>query len=300
MRSKQLETISIIGAGTMGAQIALLCAAHNYQVWLFSRSEQTLQRATQGHAKRLATLQQMTVEEKTALLERIRLTTDLYQAANQADLLIENAPEDLSLKRELFAQFDRLCPAQTILATNSSSLRASAIEDVTRRPERVLNLHFVTPVWDGSCVELMRGSRTSDETIEQARGFARSLGLIPLLVQKESTGFIFGRIWRAVKKESLNVVEEGVATHEDVDRAWMSLTKMPIGPFGLMDSIGLDVVRDVEMEYYRLSGNEADLPPRVLLDKIEQGELGLKTGKGFYSYPQPAFQNPGWLRGEEE
>jgi 3-hydroxybutyryl-CoA dehydrogenase len=300
MRSRRLETISIIGAGTMGTQIALLCAAHGYRVWLFSRSEQTLQRATQGHAKQLSTLQQLTDEEKSVLLERIRLTTDLRQAAEHADLLIENAPEDLSLKRELFAQFDRLCPVQTILATNSSSLRASALEDVTRQPERVLNLHFVTPVWDGSCVELMRGTRTSDETIEQARSFARSLGLIPLLVQKESTGFLLGRIWRAVKKESLNVVEEGVTTHEDVDRAWMSITKMPIGPFGLMDSIGLDVVRDVEMEYYHLSGNEADLPPRVLLDKIERGELGLKTGKGFYSYPHPVFQNPGWLKGEEE
>ena len=236
----------------MGAQIALLCAVHGYQVWLFSRSEQTLQRAIQGHTQQLLNLlhhQRITAEEQATIFERIHLTTDLHKACERADLVAENSPEDLSLKRELFAQLDRICPAHTILTTNSSSLHASAIESVTGRPERIMNLHFITPVWDGSCVELMRGTHTSDETIEHIRLFARSLGLIPLLVQKESTGFILGRIWRALKKESLNVVNEGIATHEDVDRAWMSVTKMPIGPFGLMDNIGLDVVRDVEMEY---------------------------------------------------
>lgn len=284
----------------MGAQIALLCAVHGYQVWLFSRSEQTLQRATQGHAQQLLNHQRITAEEQVAILERIHLTTDLHKACERADLVAENIPEDLSLKRELFTQLDHICPSYTILTTNSSSLHASAIENATGCPERVMNLHFITPVWDGSCVELMRGIRTADETVENVRRFAHSLGLIPLLVQKESTGFLLGRIWRALKKESLNVVDEGIATHEDVDRAWMSATKMLIGPFGLMDSIGLDVVRDVEMEYYRQSCNKADAPPRILLDKIEQGDLGVKTGKGFYSYPHPAFQQPGWLMGDEE
>jgi 3-hydroxybutyryl-CoA dehydrogenase len=287
----------------MGAQIALLCAVHGYQVWLFIRSEQTLQRATQSHTQQLLNLlhlQHITDAEQVTILERIHLTTDLHKACEGADLVAENAPEHLPLKRELFAQLDHICPAHTILTTNSSSLHASAIENVTGRPERVMNLHFITPVWDDTCVELMRGTRTSDETIKHVRRFARSLGLIPLLVQKESTGFLLGRIWRALKKESLNVVDEGIATHEDVDRAWISVTKMPIGPFGLMDSIGLDVVRDIEMEYYRQSCNQADTPPKVLLDKIARGELGVKTGKGFYSYPHPAYQRPEWLMGDEK
>lgn len=102
------------------------------------------------------------------------------------------------------------------------------------------------------------------------------------------------------EKEALDVVEEGVASHEDVDRAWMIVTGMPIGPFGLMDSIGLDVIRDVETAYYHESGNIADLPPKILLDRIERGELGIKSGRGFYSYPNPAFQAPGWLNGNED
>ena len=124
--------------------------------------------------------------------------------------------------------------------------------------------------------------------------------LTPLLVHKESTGFLFNRVWRAIKKECLHLVDDGVASYEDVDRAWIIAFGTPTGPFGLMDMIGLDVVRDIEMVYYRESGDVSDAPPQLLLDKIARGELGLKTGTGFYSYPHPAFQTPGWLKGNED
>jgi 3-hydroxybutyryl-CoA dehydrogenase len=114
------------------------------------------------------------------------------------------------------------------------------------------------------------------------------------------TGFIFNRVWRAIKKECLHLVDDGVATHEDVDRAWMIATGGRAGPFGMMDMVGLDVVRDIEMVYYRESGDELDAPPRLLLDKIERGELGIKTGKGFYTHPYPAYQAPGWLKKNKE
>jgi 3-hydroxybutyryl-CoA dehydrogenase len=179
-------------------------------------------------------------------------------------------------------------------------MRISAIEDATARPERVLNMHFYSPVWRLSMVELMAGTRTSPETMTAALQFARSLQLTPLRVLKESTGFLFNRVWRAVKKECLHLVDEGVATHEDVDRAWMIAFGSRAGPFGMMDGVGLDVVRDIEMVYYRESGAQADAPPQLLLDKIARGELGVKAGKGFYRYPNPAYQAPGWLKPPEE
>ena len=123
-----------------------------------------------------------------------------------------------------------------------------------------------------------------------------SIGVLPVIVQKESTGFIFNRIWRAVKKEALKVVDQGIATVEDVDRTWMIQMETPLGPFALMDSIGLDVVRDIELIYYEESGDPSDAPPPLLLDKISNGELGVKTGRGFYTYPNPGWQSPDFLK----
>lgn len=282
----------------MGAQIGLQCAVHGCTVWLMDVSEEALGRAWQSHRQELASrvqAQQMTTDEMKSVLSRIHLTRDMEEATSGADLVIEAVPEKLEIKREVFAQLDQVCPGHTILATNSSSIRISAIEDATRRPDRVLNTHFYALVWEHPMVELMRGTATSDQTIERVRQFAHTIGMIPLIVQKESTGFIFNRVWRAIKKETLHLVDQGVASHEDVDRAWMIFTGMPIGPFGLMDMIGLDVVRDIEMVYYRESGDESDAPPKLLLDKIARGELGVKTGRGFYTYPNPAFEDAAWL-----
>jgi 3-hydroxybutyryl-CoA dehydrogenase len=287
----------------MGAQIGLHCATHNYTVWLVDRLAEALQRTEMSHSQELERRlekQQITADEKEAVLRRIHLTTNMDEGASKADLVIESVPEHLEIKREVFAQLDEICPRHTILATNSSSFRISAIENATHRPDKVLNMHFYSLAMNRTMVELMRGTATSDETIEKVHQFARTLGLTPLLVRKESTGFIFNRVWRAIKKECLHLVDGGVASHEDVDRAWMIFLGTPFGPFGMMDRVGLDVVRDIEMVYYHESGDASDAPPKLLLDKIEKGELGMKTGKGFYTYPGPAFEALGWLRGDTE
>jgi 3-hydroxybutyryl-CoA dehydrogenase len=303
MTIRPFSEIGIVGAGTMGAQIALLCAVHGYTVRMFSRSERTLKQAVQSHnaelEKRL-TRGQTSEDEKQAILHRIAYATDLEKTIAAADLVIENVPEQLPLKREMFSQLDRLCPARTILASDSSSLRISAIENATRRPDRVLNMHFYSPVWRLSMVELMAGTQTSPETMHRALQFVQSLHLTPLHVLKESTGFVFNRVWRAVKRECLHLVDDGVASHEDVDRAWMIAFGSRAGPFGMMDGVGLDVVRDIEMVYYKESGALSDAPPQLILDKIAKGELGVKTGKGFYTYPNPVYQTEGWLKGKEE
>jgi 3-hydroxybutyryl-CoA dehydrogenase len=303
MATRPFETIAIVGAGTMGAQIALQCAVYGYPVRLVSRSEATLQRAAQSQTQELEqrlAQQRLTAHEKETILRRIQYTTHLHDGVREADLVIENVPERLDIKREVFGQLDRSCPADTVLATDSSSIKVSALEDATTRPANVLNMHFYAPVWQRPMVELMGGTMTSADTLTRARHFARTIGVTPLLVRKESTGFLFNRVWRAIKKECLHLVDDGVASHEDVDRAWMILTGMSTGPFGLMDMIGLDVVRDIELVYYRESGDATDAPPPLLLDKIAEGALGMKTGKGFYTYPNPAFQAPGWLQGGEE
>ena len=300
MASKFFNTLWVVGAGTMGAQIALQSAVHGYTVYMIDLDREILEGASERQIEELrARVQRKELSDDDAakIMDRLRFSTAM-RGLPAPDLVIEAAVEDLDVKREIFRRLDERCPAPTILATNSSSIKISAIESATRRPDRVLNLHFYNPVWQRPVVELMRGSATSDETIPTVRSFARSIGVTPLVVQKESTGFLFNRVWRAIKRECLHLVDEGVASFEDVDRAWMIAFGLPMGPFGIMDRIGLDVVRDIEMTYYRESGNPSDAPPKLLLDKIERGELGVKTGKGFYTYPHPAYEDPAWLKGK--
>ena len=302
MNSKPFQTVCIVGAGYMGAQIGLQCAVHGYFTWIVDPFEDALRRAEQRNAVELngrATAGLLNQEDPQASLGRLHYTPRIEEGAPPAGLVIEAVSEVLEMKRAVFTRLDEICPSETILATTSSSIRISTIEDATHRPERVLNAHFFPPLWKRNIVELMRGSCTSEETMAWVAQFARSIGVIPLLVNKESTGFMINRVWRAVKKECLHLVDAGVASPEDVDRAWMILWDVPTGPFGMMDIIGLDVVRDIEMVYFRESGDPSDAPPKLLLDKIERGELGQKSGKGFYTYPNPSYQNPNWLKSGE-
>ena len=298
---KPIESVCLCGAGFLGWQISLQCASHGTPVRLFDISEEALERASKHIWHELKTWTsegKITPEEVEATLSLVSFHDDLAEAVEGVDIVIEAVPERLDLKRGVFAQLDSVCDDATILATNSSSIRVSKIEDATGRLDRVLNTHFYNTPWKRSIVELMRGTGTSDETLERVRLFMVSIGITPLMVLRESTGFIFNRVWRAIKRECLHLVDQGVASFQDVDRAWMALYETPYGPFGMMDRVGLDVVRDIEMVYYEESGRDRDAPPGMLLEMIERGELGFKTGKGFYTYPDPAYLEPGFLKGK--
>jgi len=297
--TQPIRSIAVIGSGYMGKQIALQCAAWGNSVCLHDMSKVALENSVIGLSEfldRMIDDRCAAADQRQSILDRIRRTTVLAEAATDADMVIEAVREDLDVKREVFHELDHLCPPDTILATNSSSIRISRIESATKRPGKLLNAHFVQPVWKHPFVELMRGSSTSDETILAVQSFMTSIGVIPVLVRQQSTGFIFNRIWRAVKKEALKVVDQGIATVEDVDRTWMIQMETPMGPLAMLDIIGLDVVCDIELVYHEESGDPADAPPKVLLDKIANGQLGVKTGQGFYAYPNPTWQSPDFLR----
>lgn len=296
-----IESVCLCGAGYLGWQISLQCASQGTPVRLYDISDEALERASEHIRHELKTWTsegKTTPEDVEATLSRVSFHNDLAEAVEGVGLVIEAVPERLDLKRKVFAQLDDVCDDAIILATNSSSIRISKIEDATGRLDKVLNTHFYNTPWKRSIVELMRGTGTSDETLERVRLFMVSIGITPLMVLKESTGFIFNRVWRAIKRECLHLVDQGVASFQDVDRAWMTLYETPYGPFGMMDGVGLDVVRDIEMVYYQESGAERDAPPGLLLEMIERGELGVKTGKGFYTYPDPAYLEPDFLKGK--
>lgn len=297
MKNK-IRRVAIVGAGTLGTQIALLATYNNYNVFVYDTNERAFSKGLEKikvsipKTKKPIFLQQ----GMNAFANRIKISKNLAEAVQDADIVIEAIPEDLALKRGVFEKLDALTPRETILATNSSSIPISKIENATKRPERCLNIHFYTPSLGLNMADIMAGTKTKPEVIERARDWIRSLGLVPLTVNKEIMGFCFNRVWRAIKRETLYMWAEGFVDFRDIDRAWMIFTGMTFGPFGLMDNVGLDVVYDIEMVYYNESKDPKDHPPEALKAKLDRNELGLKTGKGFYVYPDPEYSQVNFLQ----
>ena len=297
MQSTRLANVGIVGAGTQGSQIALRCVLAGRETCLYDVSRAQLDQALRkvrhwldervGEGK----LAPEAVESSWA---KLHPCDRLSECVADAEIVIEAVPEKLELKQAVWTQIDDLAPPRTILATNSSSLRSSVIGRDVRRKGKTFNLNFGQPAEDDH-VEVMWNAHTSVETQEAALAFLNSLGFMPLVTHKEISGFSLNRIWRAVKKESLRLVDQGYCDFQDIDRGSISVFGWSQGPFQLMDAIGLDVIRDIELSFYAESRDESDKPPQLLEDLVAKGHLGVKTGQGFYSYPHPEFEQPGWL-----
>ena len=213
----------------------------------------------------------------------LTFTADL-SVAQSADFVIEAVVEKLDIKRQLFAELDRLAPQHAILATNSSSFVPSQIADATARPDRVCNMHFFNPALVMECVEVVRGPETSQATVEATLGLAHGLGKIPVLLNREIPGFIANRILNAARDEAIALLEGGIASVEDIDTVCRTALGYPMGPFELMDLTGIDIGYYTRQARFTESGDPADLPSRSVAEKVERGELGRKTGKGWYEY----------------
>lgn len=292
----QIRKVSIIGAGTMGRRIAFQCARSGTACAIYDFDAQALERARADIGNWLAA--KMPQESSASALASIAFYSDLGQCVGSADLVIENVPENLELKRRVFAEIDSLAPAGAVLATNSSSIPASRIAGATRRPDRLLNVNFCNPPEDELLVELMATEHVPQEVLESVETFLINIGTVPIVSRREIMGFSFNRVWRAIKRENLHLVGDGVSHFEDLDRAWILTFGTERGPFAMMDTIGLDVIRDIENQYFEDSGDERDRPPRFLERMVAAGRLGAKNGRGFYSYPGPEYEAQGWLRKE--
>jgi 3-hydroxybutyryl-CoA dehydrogenase len=295
----KIQRVAVIGTGTMGTQIAIMAACHDYQVSAYDTDEGSFKRVQKNLTVTMKTAKKkpmVTMEEWDDGSHKVKFYKELEQALRGADLVIETVPEDLELKREIFGRLDALAPQTAILATNSSSIPISKIEDATARPDRCLNIHFYSLVTGPNMADVMGGTETTAETLETGKAWVRSLGCVPLTVKKEILGFCFNRVWRAIKRETLYMWAEGFVDFRDIDRAWMISYGTSRGPFGYMDNIGLDVVYGIEMVYYNESKDPRDHPPAPLKAKIDRNELGIKTGKGFYSYPDPEYSRPDFIK----
>lgn len=295
-----VERIAVIGAGTMGMQISALAAAAGYQTTLYDLDPAAVDRAIARIDSELlpAIVNGDQLPEPTSVMEaRSRLVTadTLETAVQGADVVVEAIKEDLQVKLGMFEQLNRLAP-NAILSTNSSSLPSRPLADVVDHPDRLLNTHFFAPVWERTMVELMTCGETSEETFDTWTEIGERMGLVVARVHGESKGFIINRVWRAIKRESLRVVDEGRGTPEDVDRLFRLFFGAKTGPFQTMDLVGLDVVADIEKTYHAVATDPADVPIKTLTDMVDAGALGQKSGSGFYDYPDPACEDPDFLR----
>jgi 3-hydroxybutyryl-CoA dehydrogenase len=274
MTIRELNNISIIGIGNLGRQIAEWSTIYGYNVHIYDVNPLGLTEFVEVVSTKLKSKKSN---------GQIHLFNSLSKSVENADLIIEAVPEKLELKKIVLSEIDKNAPPHAILATNSSSIPVSRLEDSVERKNKLLNIHFYK-LPHFPMADIARGTQTDDETFSKGKQWLESIDVTPLVLKKECLGFVFNRVWRAIKKECLKIWVGGYADIEDVDKAWKIFTNMNMGPFEFMDVVGLDVVYDIEMMYYNESGDPGDKPPQELKDKIEKNELGQKTGKGFYDW----------------
>ncbi len=287
MNRNQIEKITVVGAGQMGHQIAMLCALGGYHTILQDLQEDALQKAESSlHSlmDKWVLKGKISENEKEVAFERLFFTSNLEEAVAHSDFVIEAIVEKLDSKQALFSKLDELAPQHTIFATNSSTIVNSMLASVTERPDKVVNMHFFFPPLVMDCVEVVRSEHTSDETAQLTMKVCERINRTAVLLNKEISGFVANRILGALQREAVSLYEQGIADFKDIDTICRKALNHPIGPFQLMDLSGIDVGYFVMEQRYQETGNPEDKPFSCIEEKVKKGHLGRKTGQGWYNY----------------
>ena len=298
MKIDDFRRVLILGAGTMGQQIGFVCALHGYDVMFYDIKQEILDESM-GRIKKLAgffvSIGRITESQIDEIFSRISISTDPEEAAKEVDIVSESVPEDPALKSQVFSQFNELCPERTIFTTNTSMLVPSMIAEATGRPEKFAALHF-HDVRSTNVVDIMPHPGTSEETTHLIEAFAKSIGQTAIMLHKENFGYVFNTMLSSLFLSALTLASRGVASVEDIDRAWMGVLHTPMGPFGIMDQVGLGTVWTITEYWAKKQGDKRSQANADFLKQyVEKGHLGAKTRQGFYSYPDPSYAAPDFL-----
>ncbi len=293
---KDIKNILILGSGTLGLRIALASVLNGYKVTIYDIREEAFEQAKKIQdelIKMLLKAGTISHEDSKKALQNQTFTTDAKLAAADADLVSESVTEDLELKKKVWAQFGELCPKKTIFTTNTSSLLPSLYAEATGRPERFCALHF-HDVFYANVVDIMPNPQTESWIIDLLKAYGESIQQTVVIMKRESPGYIFNAMLISFLGAAGALVTFDVASIEDVDRSWMGNFKMPMGPYGILDEIGLDTAWHI----IHVFEDEKSIRFSALLKAyIDQGKLGRKVGEGFYKYPKPRFQDTDFIKG---
>jgi 3-hydroxybutyryl-CoA dehydrogenase len=285
-KGSRIKRLGVVGSGTMGHGIAQVAAMAGYTVTLYDVEGSILERAVQrirGNLEKGVELGKVEPAIRDKAIAAISTTTELSEAGVDADMVIEAAPEDTDLKRRIFAELDAASPPHAILASNTSSLSITRMAEATQRPGQVLGMHFFNPVHIMKLLEIVRTDHTDDQTLETARAVGIAVGKTPIVV-KDSPGFATSRLGLVLGLEATRMLDEGIATAEDIDIAMELGYGHPMGPFKLGDLVGLDVRLAIAEYMYRETGSDRFKPSETLKRLVAEGKLGKKTGEGFYKW----------------
>ena len=296
----KIENVCFVGAGTMGCYNALVASLSGYKVTVFDTNKENLTLMANRQQEFSEIFLANGIYNPTMLeqaIANISSTTDLAKAVENADLVSESVFEQLDIKRQVHQQLDQLCPAHTILTTNSSGLLVSDIEDIVERGERfvALHTHLLSPL-----VDIVKGPRTSVDIVSLLKNYVESLGAVPLVLNKENPGYVLNAMIAKLLSTAMLLVVDNNIDFEAIDKAWMQNANSTMGPFGMLDMFGLDITQyglQIEEPNGRMKQVKAKLTP-FIADYIDKGLLGVKTGQGFYHYPNPAFKQQDFLLGD--
>jgi 3-hydroxybutyryl-CoA dehydrogenase len=292
----QIKNITIIGSGTLGSRIGLQAAVSGYQVTFYDVNEGILEKAKtvmQKITRQLIKSKLLSEETQASALSRIRFTTDLQESLRDCDFISESVTEELSIKQKVWKQIGELAPAKTIFTTNTSYLLPSQLAAISGRPEKFCAFHF-HDVFYARVVDIMPHAATDPALIPLLQELGKKLNQVPVIVKKESPGYIFNFMLMALLGAAGRLKTKDIASIEDIDRSWMVNFHMPTGPFGIIDNIGLDTAWHVVKER---SDEASQTFAKLLKEYIDAGKLGEKSGEGFYKYPNPAYRDAEFLKG---